>query len=74
MNITNKTVLVTGGGSGIGYATAKFLIEKGNRVVISGRNEEKLEKVAKELGLNYIVCDVTDADAVRALVAKLEAY
>lgn len=73
MNITNKTVLVTGGGSGIGYATAKFLSEKGNRVVISGRNAEKLEKAAKELGLNYIVCDVTDANAVRSLVAKLEA-
>lgn len=73
MNITNKTVLVTGGGSGIGYATAKFLSEKGNKVIISGRNAEKLEKAAKEIGLNYIVCDVTDGDSVKALVSKLEA-
>lgn len=72
MNITNKTVLVTGGGSGIGYATAKLLSEKDNKVIIAGRNAEKLEKAAKELGLNYIVCDVTDENAVRGLVKELE--
>jgi uncharacterized oxidoreductase len=73
MNITNRTILVTGGGSGIGYATAKFLSEKGNRIIISGRNEEKLKKAASELGTNYLVCDVTDADSVKHLVEKLEA-
>jgi uncharacterized oxidoreductase len=73
MNITNKTVLITGGGSGIGYATAKFLSEKGNRIIISGRNEEKLKKAAIELGTNYIACDVTDANSVKRLVEKLEA-
>lgn len=73
MEITKKTVLVTGGGSGIGYATAKLLKEKGNRVIISGRNAEKLEKAAKELGIDYIVSDVTDADSVANMVKKLEA-
>ncbi|MCF0049294.1 SDR family NAD(P)-dependent oxidoreductase [Dyadobacter sp. LJ53] len=72
MNISNKTVLITGGGSGIGYATAKLLSEKGNRVIISGRNADKLEKAAQELGVEYIACDVTDADAVKSLVAKFE--
>jgi uncharacterized oxidoreductase len=71
MNITNKTVLVTGGGSGIGYATAKFLGEKGNKVIISGRNPEKLEKAAKELGVNFIVNDVTDAVSLNNLLEKL---
>lgn len=73
MNITNKTILITGGGSGIGYATAKFLSEKGNKVIILGRNAEKLEKAAKELGIDHIICDVTDANAVKDLVKKLEA-
>ena len=73
MNITNKTILVTGGGSGIGYATAKLLTEKGNKVIIVGRNAEKLEKAAKELGVDHIICDVTDANAVSNLVVKLEA-
>jgi uncharacterized oxidoreductase len=72
MNMTNKTVLVTGGGSGIGYATAKLLSQKGNKVIISGRNEEKLAKAASELGIDYLVSDVTNASAVQALVAKLE--
>lgn len=74
MEITNKTVLVTGGGSGIGYATAKFLSEKGNRVVITGRNEQKLQKAADELGINYIVCDVTDAGSVKNLITKIENF
>jgi uncharacterized oxidoreductase len=73
MNITNKTILVTGGGSGIGYATAKLLSEKGNKVIISGRNKEKLQKAANELGINFIVGDVTDANAIKSLVEKLEA-
>lgn len=72
MEITKKTVLVTGGGSGIGYATAKLLSEKGNKVIIAGRNAGKLEKAANELGVSYIVADVTDADAVNSLVKKLE--
>lgn len=74
MEITNKTVLITGGGSGIGYATAKFLSEKGNRVIITGRNEEKLRRAADELGINYIVCDVTDVTSVKKLNAKLETF
>lgn len=72
MNVTNKTVLITGGGSGIGYATAKLLSQKGNRVVIVGRNQEKLQKAANELGINYLVADVTDANAVKNLVTQLE--
>ncbi len=73
MEIKNKTILVTGGGSGIGYATAKFLKEKGNRIIISGRTVEKLEKAANDLGVDYIACDVTDPDAVKELVSNLEA-
>ncbi|RFZ84204.1 SDR family NAD(P)-dependent oxidoreductase [Mucilaginibacter terrenus] len=72
MKITKKTVLVTGGGSGIGYAIAQLLIQKGNKVIISGRNPAKLEKAAKEIGADYIVSDVTDADSVASLVKNLE--
>lgn len=44
MNISNKTILVTGGGSGIGLATAQLLIEKGNRLLITGRSETRLQQ------------------------------
>lgn len=73
MNITNKTVLISGGGSGIGFETAKFLLEKGNKVYILGRNEAKIKKAASELGdVTAIVCDITKESDVNQLVALVE--
>src|SRR3989442_854297 len=45
-----KTVLVTGGGSGIGLATARRLVESGAQVVLAGRSSERLEKAERDLG------------------------
>lgn len=72
MKISNKTILVTGGGSGIGYATAKYLSEKGNKVIISGRNPEKIKKAGIELGLKAIACDITKAEEVANLVTRIK--
>lgn len=72
MNINNKTVLVTGAGSGIGYEIARLLKEKGNKVIILGRSAEKIEKAAKELGVIAITCDVSKEDAIEALAAKIK--
>lgn len=73
MNISNKTVLITGGGSGIGYATAKLLSEKGNRVIITGRNEAKIQKVAQELqNVTAIACDISVASDVENLVKQVK--
>jgi len=59
MNISNKTVLITGGGSGIGFETARLLSEKGNRVIITGRNSAKLQKAAAQLkNVTAIPCDI----------------
>ena len=74
MKTTNNTVLITGGGSGIGFATAKLLSENGNRVIITGRNEKRLEEAVKQLpGVTAIPADVTDAQQVKDLVQRLEA-
>lgn len=74
MNITNKTVLVTGGGSGIGLAIAKQLSAKNNKVIITGRNADKLQKAAACLtNVTTIVADVTNADDVKKLVATIKA-
>lgn len=73
MEIKNKTVLITGGGSGIGYETAKLLSESGNKVIIIGRTLEKLEKAAASLkNVDALVCDVTNNAAVKDLVQTLE--
>ncbi len=47
---TNKTVLITGGTSGIGFATARRLLDEGAYVVITGRDQARLDTAAERLG------------------------
>lgn len=70
----NKTILITGGGSGIGLATARRLIGDGANVIIAGRNPERLEKAARELGAGDRVLTVpTDVGRVADLDALMAA-
>lgn len=70
-----KHAVVTGGGSGIGLAVARVLVDKGAGVTITGRNAQRLEKAASELGVSFQVADVTDREAVRgAFAAATERY
>ncbi|WP_344830637.1 SDR family NAD(P)-dependent oxidoreductase [Chryseobacterium ginsenosidimutans] len=72
MNITNKTVLITGGGSGIGFETAKLLSAKGNKIIIIGRTESKLNAAAAVLpNTTAIRCDITSEQDVKDLVARV---
>lgn len=68
MNIENAKVLVTGGGSGIGFAIAKQLRERGAAVVICGRDETKLARAAQEIGATAIQADVSREDDVVRLI------
>lgn len=62
-----KTVLITGGSSGYGKATAKLFTEEGYRVVIAARNEARLREAAEEIGCGWLQMDVTSsADWKRA--------
>lgn len=60
--LKGKKIVITGGGSGLGLAMARKFISEGASVIISGRNENKLEKATNELGENshYLVYDVCD--------------
>lgn len=72
MNISNKTVLITGGGSGIGLAIAKQLSEKGNKVIITGRTEAKLQQaVAQFENGSYIVADINSKEDVQKLASSI---
>lgn len=55
--LNNKLAIVTGGNSGIGYATAKELIAEGAKVIITGRRKEAIEKAAEALGAISFVAD-----------------
>lgn len=73
MNIQNRTVLITGGGSGIGYEIARSLSALGNRVIITGRNEDKLLKASQTLGnVTAIRCDVTKESDVVSLTKRIK--
>jgi len=72
MNITNKTILITGGGSGIGFEIAKLLSQKGNKVIITGRTEAKLKEAASKLNnVSIIATDVNNEADVNNLVEKI---
>ena len=60
--LQNKTAIVTGGNSGIGYAIAKKFVESGAKVVILARNPEKTKKAAEDLQCEYIIADMTDTE------------
>lgn len=64
MKFEGAKVIVTGGSAGIGYATAKMLVEKGARVLITGRHQERLEKAAAEIGAIPVVADVAREEDV----------
>lgn len=65
MDLSNKKVLITGGSSGLGKAMAKMLIEEGAKVAVTGRDKEKLEEVANDLGAKAIHADVTNESDVK---------
>ncbi|WP_122554596.1 SDR family NAD(P)-dependent oxidoreductase [Pseudomonas viridiflava] len=74
---TQKVVVVTGAGSGIGEATAKRFAKEGASVVLVGRNEEKLKKVHAQLeGEGHLVraADVADLSDVEALFKEVASH
>jgi uncharacterized oxidoreductase len=72
MNITNNTILITGGGSGIGLEIAKAL-SHANKVIIVGRNKEKLNAAAKDLeNVFTIQADITNESDVNRLYEEIK--
>ena len=73
MNIQNNTILITGGGSGIGLETARQFSSLGNKIIIVGRNLQKLEAAAAQLtNVTAIQCDITVESEVDQLVEQIK--
>lgn len=69
MRLQGKVAIVSGGGTGIGAATARRFAAEGANVVVTGRRPERIEAVATEIGGVAVVGDVTDPEHADAAVA-----
>jgi uncharacterized oxidoreductase len=73
MKTNNNTILITGGGSGIGFEIAKLFSQNDNKIIITGRNEERLQKAAARLeNTTAIAADITSEEDVNQVVEKVK--
>ena len=71
MNFDNKLAVVTGGASGIGAACARFIAQRGGKVVVADRNGAAARDVADEIGAHAVQLDIADEAAVRQTVEEI---
>ena len=72
MKLEKRTVLITGGTSGIGLELAKQLLQRGNTVIVTGRDQEKLDAAKRAMpGIHTVKSDVSDPAAIAALYGSV---
>ncbi|MCV6979271.1 SDR family oxidoreductase [Mycolicibacterium pulveris] len=70
MELTNHTVLITGGTGGIGFACARLFAGEGASVIITGRDHNRGQAAAEATGARFIQADLSDLDSVKSLVRQ----
>src|SRR5207302_4472161 len=72
MKLTENTIFITGGGTGIGRGLAESLHKLGNKVIISGRRKEHLDATTKaNLGMDSVELDISDPASIAAVAKRL---
>ena len=72
MNLSNNTILITGGSSGIGFEMAKKFLAANNKVIITGRNLDRLEKAKEKLGnVKIVQSDVSNPVSIKELYEQV---
>ena len=72
MKLKNKTALVTGASSGIGEACARALSGNGAKVILTGRNQKKLEQLSKEIGGIFLTANLSISEDVVSLFEAID--
>ena len=74
MKLTKRTILITGGTSGIGHELARQLLARGNTVIVTGRDETRLDEARRALpGVHTLRSDASDPGAIEALYTEVVA-
>ena len=72
MKLKNKTALVTGASSGIGEACARALSGNGAKVILTGRNQKKLEQLSKEIGGIFLTANLSISEDIISLFEAID--